>query len=68
MKAVVLSKSDLNFMQYFQGDKKRYIQIMANFISNAIKNSVSKGSVTVKFEIIEKQKVDVLSNSSSVLR
>jgi len=44
---------DLSLLQSVQGDKRRYMQILLNFLSNAIKFTNSRGQVRIALEVID---------------
>ena len=45
LEAITVRKSDLNFFKQIYGDERRYLQIVMNFLSNAIKFTNKNGSV-----------------------
>ena len=48
-------KADLSLLKSVIGDRRRYLQILNNFISNALKFTNSGGTVTVKAQIVEQR-------------
>ena len=49
---------DLNILSNVYGDPRRFVQIMQNFLSNALKFTEKGGDVTVKVSILEIQDIN----------
>jgi K+-sensing histidine kinase KdpD len=50
-------EDDRNFLKRIYGDSHRYLQILLNFMSNAVKFTPEKGRITIKTILKEKQLV-----------
>ena len=44
---------NLDMIQQIHGDKRRYLQILLNFLSNSLKFTNNKGRVTVALKILD---------------
>lgn len=48
---VFSNKKDKVYFEQILGDKLRYLQIMTNFLTNAIKFSIPKGTVSILLKV-----------------
>lgn len=55
--AEIDSYASLDLIQAIQGDQKRYLQTLLNFLSNALKFSNREGSIKVSVRILERQQI-----------
>jgi len=53
LRAIIDKKSNLDLIQAMLGDKRRYMQILLNFLSNALKFTNSNGQITVYIQILD---------------
>ena len=63
--AKISKKSDLHFFGKVFGDPRRFTQILNNFISNALKFSNKRGTISINIEVIDIQKVRETSATDS---
>ena len=57
LKARIDLAENLKMIRSIYGDKRRFLQILLNFLSNAIKFTLLGGSVSIMIHIIEVQKI-----------
>jgi signal transduction histidine kinase len=50
-------EKDLNILSNVYGDPRRFVQIMQNFLSNALKFTDKGGDVTIMVSILEIQDI-----------
>ena len=55
-----------NYLKKVWGDRRRYVQILTNFLSNALKFTNKKGMVSITFILLEE--VDNISSNGEVPR
>ena len=55
LKAEIDEKTNLDLIQAIYGDKRRYMQILLNFLSNSLKFTNKNGQITVSIKIIDYQ-------------
>ena len=53
MKAEIDCKENFKLIKAIHGDKRRYLQIFLNFLSNAFKFTNEGGSITLRVDILE---------------
>ena len=57
LKAVIDTKENLDLIQAIYGDERRYLQILMNFLSNALKFTNWNGTVTIEIKVLDRQPV-----------
>jgi signal transduction histidine kinase len=57
LKAEIDGRHNLNLIEAIHGDENRFLQILLNFLSNSLKFTDPKGSITVKVEITNQQPI-----------
>jgi len=55
LRAKINRKDNIKYVSHLFGDKRRYLQILLNFISNSLKFTDSLGSVTVEVVVNDLQ-------------
>ena len=58
LQADIDSKTNLNLIKGIYGDSRRYLQILMNFLSNALKFTNRKGNVRISIQVKDRQKID----------
>jgi len=64
LRATIDDQSSLDLIHSILGDKRRYMQILLNFLSNAIKFTNSYGSVTIAIKLKDHQLVKFEDHAS----
>lgn len=57
LKAEIDYKDNLELVSEMYGDRRRYMQILLNFLSNSMKFTNKKGTVTVKIMVLSHQEI-----------
>ena len=57
IRAEIINLNDLSKVHQIWGDKRRFLQIILNFISNAVKFTDKDGDIIIKIDIIDIQKI-----------
>ena len=57
LKAEIDTKENLDLIQAIYGDERRYLQILMNFLSNALKFTNWSGTVTIEIKVLDRQPV-----------
>lgn len=52
LKAEIDTKENLDMIHAIYGDKRRYVQILQNFLSNALKFTNRNGTVTIGIKVL----------------
>ena len=64
----LLTKDKESVLRSIYGDQNRYLQILLNFTSNAVKFTPSNGKIRIDVEIVdeklEEQEVEILRNET----
>lgn len=55
LRAIVDQKHNLDLVDSIYGDKRRFVQILLNFLSNALKFTDSNGVITVFIKVLDHQ-------------
>ena len=53
----ILDGQDISILKNVYGDPRRFIQIMQNFLSNALKFTSKNGKITIKVSLQEVQEI-----------
>ena len=53
----ILDGQDISILNNVYGDPRRFIQIMQNFLSNALKFTSKNGKITIKVSLQEVQEI-----------
>lgn len=53
LKAEIQNQGDLDLIQCINGDERRFLQIILNFMSNALKFTDKGGSITLSIKILD---------------
>ena len=64
MKAIIPNARDLGLVVCVYGDKRRFIQIFNNILTNAMKFTNKGGSITILLEPKESREQSILSKKS----
>ena len=56
LKAEIDHKKNLDLIRNLYGDGRRYLQILMNFLSNALKFTNKNGTVTVSIKVMDRQR------------
>lgn len=63
LEAKIGQKSDLQYLNTIYGDEQRYLQILVNFVSNALKFTNQNGTISIDINIQERYLLDVDSGA-----
>ena len=67
LKAVIDKRIHFDLIQSIIGDERRYLQILLNFLSNALKFTDRNGKILVEVEKQEKHvKISVVDNGCGI--
>ena len=55
--AEIDEKKNLGLIENIHGDQRRFVQILLNFLSNALKFTNRGGTVSVKLSVLDKQEI-----------
>lgn len=52
-----VKKKTIDLLSNIYGDSARYLQIIVNFLSNAVKFTKNNGEITIRLSVLESQEI-----------